>query len=154
MPTSRTSNFLPITNLNTIGKILNRLALKQLRCHVDGSPKIGRLQSAYRAIHSTEIAMTNMASDLLTVADSKCPSLLLSLDLSTAFDTLDHDRLLQHAKEVFEFDDMVLDCLHSHLANREHFVAVNGHQSPIVKLFVGVPQGSVLAHSCLLFSLR
>ena len=50
--TSDMSNFHTITNLNTIGKILERLAMKQLRRHSDHSPNLGHLQSAYRALHS------------------------------------------------------------------------------------------------------
>ena len=65
-------------------------------------------------------AMTEMVSDLLTAADSKSPSVLLSLDISTAFDTLDHHRLLQQAKERFGFDDLVVDWIQLYLAGRRH----------------------------------
>ena len=106
--TSDMSNFRPITNLNTIGKILERLAMKQLRRHndqspnlghlqlayralystetamtkVDQSPNLGHLQSAYRALHSTETAMTKVVSDLLSAVDSGEPSAPPFLDIS------------------------------------------------------------------------
>ena len=72
--TSDTSNFRPITNMNTIGKILERRAMKQLRRHSDQSPNLGHLQYAYRALHSTETAMTKVVSDLVSAVDSGEPS--------------------------------------------------------------------------------
>ena len=124
--TSDMSNFRPITNLNTIGKILERLAMKQLRRHSDQSPNLGHLQSAYRALHSTETAMTKVVSDLLSAVDSGEPSALLSLDISAAFNTLDHHRLLSRAHELFRFSDMVLKWMQSYLSDRQHCVAVGG----------------------------
>jgi len=58
------------------------------------------LQSAYYAYHSTETAVTKIINDLLLAVDSGQPSVLLSLDISAAFDTLDHERLLQRATEI------------------------------------------------------
>ena len=86
------SNFLPLTNLNMIGEILKRLTLKQLRRHIESSPYIGPLLSAYRALHSTETAMTKIVSDLLTAADSKYPFVLLSLDISAALESVSENR--------------------------------------------------------------
>ena len=91
--TNEMPNFQPITNLDTFGKILERLALKQLRRYLEGCWNIGPLQWVYRDLHCIETAMTKVVSDLLTAADSKFPSVLLSLDISAPFDTLDHHRL-------------------------------------------------------------
>ena len=49
------SKYRPITNLNTIGMILERLAMKQMRHHMENSPNLGPLQSVYRALHSNEM---------------------------------------------------------------------------------------------------
>ena len=92
--TSYMSNFHPITNLNTTGKILERLAMKQLQRHSDHSPNLGHLQPTYRALHSTETALTKVVSDLLSAVDGGKPSALLSLCISAAFDNLDHHHLL------------------------------------------------------------
>ena len=54
--TADMSNYRPITNLNTIEKILERLAMNQLRRHMESTPNGAPLQSAYRAFHSTETA--------------------------------------------------------------------------------------------------
>ena len=58
------ANFRPIMNLNTIGKILERLAMKQMRSHMGNSPNLGSQQSVYWAFHSTETAITRVVSDL------------------------------------------------------------------------------------------
>ena len=96
------TNFWPITNLNTISEILEHLAQNQIRRHTQGSLNLGSLQSAYRMLHSTETAMTSVVNDLFVAADNKTPSVLLSLDISAAFDTLDHHRLIERAKNSSE----------------------------------------------------
>ena len=57
---------------------------------INKSPNNGPLQSAYRVFHSTETAMIRVVSDLLTKVDTGSASVLLSLDISAAFDSLDH----------------------------------------------------------------
>jgi len=90
-------NYCPVTNLNSIGKILDRLGQKQLRKYVRVAYNYGTFQSAYRALHSTETAMTKVVNDLLMATGSVHPAVLLALDISAAFDTLDHDRIPQRA---------------------------------------------------------
>lgn len=145
------ASYRPITNLNSIGKLLERLAQQQLRRHIGLSANQNAFQSAYRAVHSTETAMTKVVNDLLTTVDSKRPSLLLSLDISAAFDTLDHSRLLQRANQLFGLTGRVNDWLKSYLSGRSSYVAVSGCRSPTVQNPTGVPQGSVLGP--LLFSI-
>ena len=88
--------------------------------------------------------MTRVVIDLLSTADSKTPSVLLSLDISAAFDTLDHRRLLDRSEELFDFDDTVLQWLNSYIAGRSQFVSIGGRHSSTVTMTTGVPQGSVL----------
>ena len=102
------ANYRTITNLNTMGKILERLAQKQLRRHIEQSPNVGSQQSAYRALHLTETAMTKVVSYLLSATDRQTPAVLLALDISAAFDMLDHQCLLARAKTLFSFDDVAL----------------------------------------------
>ena len=103
---------MPITTINTIGEILEHLALKQLLRYLECSPNVDHMKSAYRAIHSIENAMTKLVIDLLTAAYSK--SVLLSLDIIAAFDTLDQRRLLR-SNELFGSDVSVLGWLQSYL---------------------------------------
>ena len=102
-------------------------------------------QSARRALHSSETAITRVLSDMSTAADSKLPTVLLSLDISAAFDNLDHNRLLVRAN-----DGMTLNWLHSYL--QEQSVAVSGRRFPPVTLSIGVSQTWFKVHSCFLCS--
>ena len=138
------ANFRPITNLNTIGKLLERLVQNRLRRHIASSGNQAMFQSAYRALHSTETAMTKVVNDLLLTVDDGCPSVLLSLDISAAFDTLSHCRLLDRAEELFGVTGLAKAWLCSYLSGRSHYVAFGGKQSAIVPSLSGVPQGSVL----------
>ena len=95
--------------------------------------------------------MTKVVNDLLVAADSGKPSILLSLDISAAFDMLDHTRLLQRASELFGLNDNVLSWLKSYLIGRSSYVALGHCHSSTVCCDTGVPQGSVLGP--LLFSI-
>ena len=81
---------------DTIDKILGRLSQNQIRCHIQGSPNIGPHQSAYRTLHLMETAMTNVVNVLLATPDNKTSLILFSLNISAAFDTLDHRCLIEH----------------------------------------------------------
>ena len=118
------SNYLSITNIKTIRKILERHAMKQMRRHMENSPNLGPLQTAYQALHSIETAMARVVNDFLSSSASKSPSVLLLLDIRVAFDTLDHHCLLERAKDLFGFDSTVLQWLGSYLVEREQFVGV------------------------------
>ena len=69
---------------------------------------------------------------------------LCLLDLSAAFDTIDHTILLHGLKSWFGFTDTVLSWIQSYLSFRFFTVDINGIKSPPSKLLCGVPQGSVL----------
>ena len=75
---------------------------------------IASIQSEYRDLHSTETTMAIVVNDLLIAADNEAPSVLLSFDISAAFDTLNHRRLLERSGEFFGLDDVVLVWLHSY----------------------------------------
>ena len=100
LPKSELSNFRPISNLNTIGKILERLALARLFPHISISPSFCPLQSAYRKFHSTETALLKLTNDILETIDSGKITILTALDMSAAFDTLDHATLLHRLEHT------------------------------------------------------
>ena len=90
LPKSDLANFRPISNLNTIGKILERLALARFFLHISKSPSFSPLQSAYRKFYSTETALLKLTNDIMETIDSGKITILTALDMSAAFDTLDH----------------------------------------------------------------
>ena len=102
------------------------------------------LQSAYRKHHSTETAVLKVLGDILLAVDSGDLSVLALLDLSAAFDTVDHDILLRRLKTSFGLDGVVCSWFRSYLTGRVQRVRRGSSVSASVVLLYGVPQGSVL----------
>ena len=84
-----------MSNLPFISKILEKVVLTQLRNHLSSNNLLEICQSAYRKDHSTETAVLSVLDDLFASADERLVSLVALLDLSAAFDTLDHTIFLQ-----------------------------------------------------------
>ena len=103
-----------------------------------------RFQSAYKAHHSTETALLTITNDILLSLDRRDNVFLLLLDLSAAFDTVNHSLLLSRLKNSFGITGTVLQWFHSYLSGRSQFVEINDTKSSVRDLTVGVPQGSVL----------
>lgn len=138
------SNLRPITNLVTISKILERLVLARLRPHVQSSPNFSKFQSGFRSEHSTETALIKVTNDILSGIEKKAVTVLLSLDISAAFDALDHNILIDRAEQRFGITDSALAWFRSYLADRKYYVAMGSARSTQVQFTTGVPQGSVL----------
>jgi hypothetical protein len=101
-------------------------------------------QSAYKELHSTETALLRVHNDILRAIDGKEAVFLVLLDLSAAFDTLDHSHLSFFLRDLLGVDDVALQWFTSYLTNRSQRVTIEGLKSAIHYLLYGVPQGSVL----------
>ena len=88
------SNYRPITNLHFASKGIEKVIALQLKRFLDKHTVIDEHQSAYRKYHSTETALLDLTSNLLWGLNNKSTFLVISLDLSAAFDTVDHVILL------------------------------------------------------------
>ena len=96
----------------------------------DGTPNFTDtllLESAYRAGHSTETALLDVLDGVYTAADDKQISVLIGLDLSAAFDTVDHSLLIDRLQSEFGVTDTPMDWLRSYLSGREQFVKIGQH---------------------------
>ena len=100
--------------------------------------------SAYKCGNATETAFLYIQNDILSAQDCGELTALSLLDLSAAFDTIDHDLLLSRLTEWFGIDGVVLQWVRSYLTGRSQLVNVNGVLSTPQLLLCGVPQGSVL----------
>jgi len=101
-------------------------------------------QYGYKRNHSTETLLLKIVNDLLLACDNSIPTLLMFLDLSAAFDTVDHVKLLSVLKNVFGVRGTALKWLKSFLIGRTQRVLINGSFSKSESLDFGVPQGSIL----------
>ena len=111
------SNYRPISNLNNISKLLERLFLARLQPHLINSPHYNPLQSAYRTGHSTETALLTLLNKARLSSDRGESTLLVSLDLSAAFDTIDHSILLARLRSMYDVDGSALMWLESYLVS-------------------------------------
>jgi len=144
LDSSSPANYRPISNPATISKVIERLLLTRLRPHLLGSTNFSEFQSAYWKGHSTESTLLEILDDVYTAADNKEVTVLIGLDLSAAFDTVDHEILLEHLQTEFRVEGMPLTWLRSYLDGQTQYVKIGQHQSTAIQLEVGVPQGSVL----------
>ena len=108
-------------------------------------------QSAYRIFHSTETTLLKIHNDLILAMDRGEVTSLILLDLSAAFDTVDHSILLTRLQNWFGLDGLSLAWFTSYLSSRSQAVSINDSISAFSSLSCGVPQGSVLGP--LLFTL-
>ena len=137
-------NYRPVSNLSFISKVLEKVVAKRLDDHMLDNNLYSSVQSAYRERHSTETALLKVQSDILTALDSGSGAVLLMLDLSAAFDTIDHGILLSRLNSLYGISGDALDWFKSYLSNRVQRVIIGDTVSECKNLNFGVPQGSVL----------
>ncbi len=134
-----------------MSKILEKVVSAQLCSFLLKNDIYEEFQSGFRPRHSTETALVQITNDFLLASDQGCISLLVLLDLSAAFDTIDHDILIDRLQNYTGIQAQALRWFRSYLSDRYHFVYLNREASQLSPVKYGVPQGSVL--SPLLFSL-
>jgi len=133
-----------ISNLSVISKMLERLVARQFVTYLDANCLLPSTQSGFRRGYSTETATIRVLSDLLDAVDRDDTAMLVLLDLSAAFDTVDHGILLERLQVTFGVDNSALGWFRSYLAGRRQHVRCGGKRSALSDVICGVPQGSVL----------
>ena len=137
-------NYRPVSNLTYISKLVERIVAVRLRGHMLSNQLLDPNQSAYRQGHSTETVLLKVTNDILTSLDTGHEVLLVLLDLSAAFDTVDHTLLLDRLQTRIGLGASALTWFKSYLQDRHLSVSIAGSSSQHVALEFGVPQGSVL----------
>ena len=118
MDTVDVQSYRPISNLSVTLKLLERIAAKQLTAYLAKSALLPWFQSAYRTGHSSETAVLKVLSDILLGIDTSDLSALVLLDLSAAFDMVDHHILLQRLEHSYGITGLVHQWLQSYLVGR------------------------------------
>ena len=138
------SNYRPVSNLSFISKIIEKCVHLQLTEHIETNGLFPSLQSGYRKHHSCETAVVRIYSDLLVAIDKKSHALLVLIDLSAAFDTINHSLLISKLQNVYNIGGNVIAWIKSYLSQRKFKVLINDTFSDESPLEIGVPQGSIL----------
>ena len=133
------TSFRPVSNLPT-----EKASVNQLSGHMNKVRPLPLGQSAYRPFHSTETALLKVQSDILLNMDDQKVTLLVMLDLSAAFNTIDHSILLETLSSGLGVGGTALKWFTSYLSQRTQQVQIKGTLSEKKQLTTGVPQGSCL----------
>lgn len=142
---------LAVSNLPFVSKFFEKIILLQLQSYLAENSLFEIFQSGFRKCHSTETALVRVLNDILITCDSGDITVHVLLDLTAAFDTIDHTILIDRLRHYAGVGGTALKWLKSFLTNRSFSVKMGEHYSSIAHLHYGVPQGSILAP--LLFSL-
>ena len=141
---SNMKNFRPVSNLPTVGKWMERLVVSRLNEHLELTEKLEVHQSAYKSLHSTETALALVFNDIAMHLDSGRIVMLAMIDLSAAFDTISHEKLLYLLHAEYGICGSALEWFRSYFADRSQYVSLGNYRSGCVSLTTGTPQGSVL----------
>ena len=132
-------NYRPVSNLPPLFKIIERAAVKQVQEYLD----VNNLHAKMRPCHSTETALLRINNDLLRAIDQHQEAVLILLDMTAAFDTIDHQMLLDRLSKRYGICGTALSWFASYLDGRSQRVVIKDSVSDPTTLECGVPQGSM-----------
>ena len=137
------TNYRPISLLPSISKIIEKVVHKRVYNFLNCNNIFYNSQYGFRPKYSTIHAITELTTNIQQSLDNNCDSLGVFLDLSKAFDTINHDTLLKKLHH-YGVRGLALDWFRSYLSNRKQFVNFKNVNSEMQAVTCGVPQGSVL----------
>lgn len=165
---TNSQNYRPISVLPTVSKIFEKCVTEKLVEHLNKTKALSKRQFGYRKGVNTSIAMETLVEDVICKLNNKNKVLAVFLDLSSAFDTVEHELILKKL-EFYGIRGELLNFFKSYLTNRYQFVEIKSvvnrrlgqiydnvsnpntlskvrvtSRSKMVKVKSGVPQGSVL----------
>ena len=133
-----------MSNVSFLSKVLGKVVVNQLNTHINSSNTSNQYQSAYRKFNSTETSLLTIHSDILPSMDAGRVTALMLLDLSVAFDTIDHTILLSRLDDWFGVTGKALNWFKLYLTGRCQRIKLGDCLYSKGDLKFGVPQGSVL----------
>ena len=138
------ANYRPISLLSQFHKIFERLLYNRLYSYLDKYNLLSKRQFGFRQNSSTTFAISTIYDNLIKNIDNNLYTCCIFLDLSKAFDTVDHKILLSKLHSNFGIRGKPLDLIESYLNDRYQYVNVLNSISECEKVNCGVPQGSCL----------
>lgn len=138
------SNNRPVSLLAVASKVCERLALEQFSCYLTSNNRLSSHQSGNKKLHSTETLNVFITDTILKAMDKKKLSALVLLDLSKAFDSINHQRLLHKLSNVGA-SKSTLNWFRSYLTDRFQSTRINSTLSDPLPIIYGVPQGAILS---------
>ena len=144
-------NYRPIVNIPFLSKVIEKVVATQTYNYLEAHNLMPTMQSAYRKHHSMETTLLRVTNDILRAIDRRQDVVLVLLDLSAAFDTIDHTILMERLESYFGFSKQTLSWFRSYLENRRQSIIIGDQMSTPSALHYGVPLGSILGP--LLFTL-
>ena len=140
---STPGNYRPISLLSNINKIIEKTIYSRLIKYFNKYNLINDSQFGFRKGYNTTMAVTELYEKILDSNDKGNATCTILLDLSKAFDSVDH-KIILHKLYNYGIRGNVWNLLQSYLTNRKQFVSGNNEFSDYSNVDVGVPQGSVL----------
>ncbi len=137
-------NYRPVSNLLFLSKLIERVVDSRLDNHMSVNKLHDDHQFGYKKYHSTETLLLKIVNNLLLSCDNNMPSVVLLLDLSAAFDTVDHIKLLNILYSEIGLRGKAYNWCKSFLTDRTFRIKIGNSYSLVELLLYGVPQGSVL----------
>ena len=137
------NNYRPISLLPCFSKILGKMMYKRLLNYLNEICLLSEHQFGFRRNHSTNFALIDLINKMRTALDNKEFAIGVFLDLSKAFDTVDHSLLLQKL-EFYGIRGIALEWFKNYVTQRYQCVRYNNEISEKQEITCGVPQGSVL----------
>ena len=135
-------NYRPVSDLPFLSKVVEKCMLEQMTTHCTHQDLMPDYQSAYITNYSCETALVKLTSDILNAMEYQRATALVVLNLSVAFNTVDHSILLEILNHRFGIDDGALDWYNSYLKGRIMTVYCNGQIAKPKHFHASVPQGS------------
>ena len=144
LDTDQKKNYRPVNNLLFFSKLVERVVEQQLDQHMSLNNLHENSQFGYKQHHNTETMMLGITDEVLRGFDENLATIVIFLDLSAAFDTIDVEKLLEILKEEIGVDGTVLKWFRSFLSGRTQRVKIDNVYSESLQVPCGAPQGSVL----------
>ena len=136
-------NYRPVSLLPCISKVMEKVMHMQIYSYLDTNKLLYTSQYGFRKHHSTEFATLELVDRLILQMDKNKVPLNVYLDLSKAFDTLDHSILLDKLR-YYGFTENSMKLMESYIRDRQQCVLFQNAYSDRLNITTGVPQGSVL----------